>query len=79
MGIMKRVGVTESNTAFCLSMSYLLCYADRIFTISERCRDNFGEIVCSAAVTLVCIRYALVRLVAAYRRLVAAYRRFSRR
>jgi hypothetical protein len=35
----------------CLTFSF--CYADRIFTISECCRDSFGEIVCSAAVTLV--------------------------
>jgi hypothetical protein len=50
----------------CLTFS--VCYADRIFAISECCRDSFGEIVCSAVVTLVCIRYALVRFVAAYRR-----------
>ena len=35
----------------CLTFS--LCYADRIITISECCRDSFGEIVCSLAVTLV--------------------------
>jgi hypothetical protein len=50
------------------SRTFSVRYADRIFTISECCRDSFGEIVCLAAVTLVCIRCALERLVAAYRR-----------
>ena len=31
------------------SLTFSVCYANCIFTISECCRDSFGEIVCSAA------------------------------